>query len=373
MKILVICPLTTKGGGAITSWDISKQLGALGHQVVFIERAAINDPQKTAPSVKYLRSIDIFPLLPLNILSSFFFNTLVVFFARPDLVLALKPLPNSCLPALIAKLIGAKTIIHINDLDYEFYPKGVVKTVQKFFYRLFPRLFDRVSFPSLKLMQYVKNDLGLERDSFILLNQGADTQRFKVNEDKRLKEDLGLMNCKVVVYIASIGITASLEILSRIFHQILHSETNIKILVIGGGIYLDRFKQAIEQLGVQDKVVFAGFISYENIPRYLALADVGINYMENNKGNNYRVPIKVKEYLALGLPVVCNAVGDFEIMKNYIKIAQNDDEFVRLVKQLLSEGCKKNNEATHFMEMNYNWRTIVKNFNHEIETLVGRK
>ena len=373
MRILIICPLTTKGGGAITSWDISKQLGALGHKVFFIERATLNDSKKQAPSVKYLRSIDFFPLLPLNILGATFLNTLKVFFVKPDLVLALKPLPNSCFPAIIAKLIGAKTIIHINDLDYEFYARGIVKAVMKCFYRLFPRLFDRVSCPSLKLMKYVQDDLGLGKDRFILLNQGVDTQRFKVDEDKRLKERLGLTNCKVVVYIASIGITASLEVIARIFWQILLSETNIKILVIGGGIYLDRFKEAIEELGIQDKVIFTGFISYGEIPQYLALADLGINYMENNKGNNYRVPIKVKEYLALGLPVVCNAVGDFEILKEYIKIAENDDEFVALVKQLLGEGCKKNNEAMQFMEKNYNWRTIVRNFNHEIETLSGRR
>lgn len=372
MKILVICPLTSNSGGSVTSWSISKQLADMGHTVYFIERGFRKESKKQATNIHYLHSVDFVPFLPLNILLSMLFNILAVIILRPDLVFALKPLPNSCLPAIIAKLFGTKNILHINDLDYEFYKDGILKKIMKFFYRFFPSIFDKVSFPSPKLMDYVREDIGLPEEKTMLLLQGVDCQRFKnISAGEELKESLKLTGKRIIVYIASLGITASFETIAGIFYKILQSAENTRILVIGDGFYLQKFKQDISKFSIDDKVVFTGFVKYDRIPAYINLADIGINYMDEDKANSFRVPIKVKEYLAAGLPVVCNDVGDYEILRDHINIAADEDQFVSMVLKLLENGYGRDEREIRFMEDNYSWSKIIQDFNSNINLFVN--
>lgn len=371
MKILVICPLTSDSGGAVTSWNISKQLAVLGNEVWFIERGFRKQAKRQTPSVRYLRSIDFPPFLPLNILLSLMLNIIVVLIVRADVVFALKCLPNSCLPAMIAKLMGAKTILHINDLDYEFYDEGILRKIVHFFYRFFPRFFDCVSFPSIKLKEYVQRDLRLEEKRLKLLLQGVDFDKFKKAESSdHLRKQFGLINCRVIIYVASLGITTDFEWIAKLFLKILQKIENVKFLVIGGGSNLVRFRKVVDDSGLGKQVVFTGFVKHEDIPLYLTLGDIGINYMENNKANHFRVPIKVKEYLAAGLPVVTNEIGDYYLLKDHICMAGNVDEFVQLVKQALDSHDEDYVVRQNVIEETYNWKYIIQKFKTTVEELV---
>lgn len=371
MKILVICPLTTDSGGSVTSWSIAEQLANLGHKVFFTERGFLNSPKRNSSSVKYLRSIDIVPVLPLNILVSMIFNTLAVLFIRADVVFTLKPLPNACFPAMVAKLLGAKTILHINDLDHEFY-KGIFKKIMCFFYRFFPRFFDRVSFPSINLKEYVQRDLGLEESRLILLPQGVDWAKFqKTAVNGRLKKELGLINCRTIVYVASFGIGSNFERITELFSKIVEELENIKFLVIGSGSNLERFKKIVHDFDLDGQVIFTGYISHDEIPHYLALGDIGINYMEDKKANHFRVPIKVKEYLAAGLPVVTNDMGDYYLLQDYIDIAKDDEELIKQVKQILSDERKIDITAIEQIKKIYDWKTIIAEFNQTLEEIIA--
>jgi len=85
-------------------------------------------------------------------------------------------------------------------------------------------------------------------------------------------------------------------------------------------------------------VHWLGFRPYEVIPRYGVGFDVAIMpWLDNDWIRNCN-PIKLKEYLALGLPVVST---DFPEVRNYasfVRIANDPQAFVRLVKATLDDG-----------------------------------
>ena len=57
-------------------------------------------------------------------------------------------------------------------------------------------------------------------------------------------------------------------------------------------------------------VIRTGFISYEDMNRYLAACDLCWLPLRDTGANRGRWPLKLNEYLAAGQPVVATAVGD---------------------------------------------------------------
>ena len=69
------------------------------------------------------------------------------------------------------------------------------------------------------------------------------------------------------------------------------------------------------------------------MPGVLKLGTVGINYMAPTKANQCRASIKVREYMAAGLNVVCNPVGDGEVFKDHVILCERIEEFPAAIKK----------------------------------------
>ena len=82
-------------------------------------------------------------------------------------------------------------------------------------------------------------------------------------------------------------------------------------------------------------VHWLGFRPYEEIPSYGAEFDVALMPWLRNDWIEHSNPIKLKEYLALGLPVVSTDFPEVHYYSDAIAIARDDDHFVELVREAL--------------------------------------
>ena len=123
-----------------------------------------------------------------------------------------------------------------------------------------------------------------------------------------------------------------------------------------------------------DNVVFTGRIDRSKISKYLALADVAVNYLRNTEANRCRSPIKIREYLALGIPTVCNLIGEVYLFSDYVYgfPTGNLKEFRRqMLKALNHPNKKKIRDGKKFVEENFDWKNIVKKFEKDLEAVVN--
>jgi glycosyltransferase involved in cell wall biosynthesis len=135
------------------------------------------------------------------------------------------------------------------------------------------------------------------------------------------------------------------------------------VLVIGSGIRKPDFIKKVEAQGLQERIIFTGYIPHAHMPGVLKLGTVGINYMAPTKANQCRASIKVREYMAAGLNVVCNPVGDGEIFKDHLILCERIEEFpAAIIKALDVQGQNKAKEAQRFVERNYSWPRLVEDF-----------
>jgi glycosyltransferase involved in cell wall biosynthesis len=108
----------------------------------------------------------------------------------------------------------------------------------------------------------------------------------------------------VIAYLGSFFYFSGLDQVIRDFAQAVKMRTDIKLLLIGGGEQESLLRRLVLDLNLSGRVVFTGFIEYQSIPKYLSLADVGINPMEVSDVSDYALPNKVIQYLQLRIPVV---------------------------------------------------------------------
>ena len=86
----------------------------------------------------------------------------------------------------------------------------------------------------------------------------------------------------------------------------------LRILAVGAGLYdadAAQFRQQLAEADLLDAVEDAGWVEEEVLPDLLSRADVGLYLMEDTLLNRAKCPVKLADMLALGIPVVGEAVG----------------------------------------------------------------
>jgi len=81
------------------------------------------------------------------------------------------------------------------------------------------------------------------------------------------------------------------------------------------------------------------------LPRYAAGFDVGIIPFLANEFNLASAPVKLKEYLALGFPVVATRLPAYEPYRELIHLAESHEEFLRQVELAMAERCDADRAA----------------------------
>lgn len=86
-------------------------------------------------------------------------------------------------------------------------------------------------------------------------------------------------------------------------------------------------------------VHFLPAVSYDDLPRYAAgFAVCVLPWKTEHAFTSYGSAIKVREYLATGIPVVISPLPEYESMSDVLRIARSPDEFIRLVEDALAES-----------------------------------
>jgi glycosyltransferase involved in cell wall biosynthesis len=131
--------------------------------------------------------------------------------------------------------------------------------------------------------------------------------------DRVLRRSLGFNDDdRVLVYMGSFFYFSGLSEALNELAEVSKSSPNLKFLLVGGGEQDAELKEQVERLGISEKVVFTGFISYEELPRYLKVADVAVNTLEPTLVADVAFPNKVLQYMAASLPVVSTRLHGLE-------------------------------------------------------------
>ncbi len=198
-----------------------------------------------------------------------------------------------------------------------------IKWVEKLIYKQV----DLLSANNSAIADYC-NELGKRTKTTLVHYPPLDLSHFqKAERDQSLRRSLGFSDeDHVLVYMGSFFYFSGLKAALSEFANLVASNRKFKFLLIGGGEQDGELRKLVLDLEIQDQVVFTGFIEYQELPRYLKVADVAVNTLEPTLVANVAFPNKVLQYMAAGLPVVSTKLdGLRSVFQRQMKITWAED------------------------------------------------
>jgi glycosyltransferase involved in cell wall biosynthesis len=163
---------------------------------------------------------------------------------------------------------------------------------------------------------------------------GASVHRTEIRKTLGLDE-----NHQVILYMGSFFYFSGLPEFVREFAKGAYS--NQRLVLIGGGEQEGELRKLVSELGVDEKVIFTGFVAFQDLPRYLSAADVAINTMHRSLVSNAAFPNKVIQYMASALPVVSTDLDGLRLTFGELlglRLVQSPAEAYTAALELLSQS-----------------------------------
>lgn len=252
---------------------------------------------------------------------------------------------------IAARYISKKTkAIHIHTYHtmYEEYlnyifkgklirPKMVGKIVKVLFNRM-----NAIIIPTQKMKDCLIG-FNIEVPLYIVPT-GLDIAKFKrritTEEKENLIKEYKLENKKLLIYVGRIAKEKNIDEIIKYYSEISMQIHNLKLMIVGGGPYLDKLKELVDNLGIADNVIFTGMVDPNDIYKYYQIGHIFVTSSKSEtQGLTYI------EALASGVPVVCRrdkVVEGLIIEGKNGYTYTNVDEFRNAVYKLTSdEGHRK--------------------------------
>ena len=218
--------------------------------------------------------------------------------------------PDCIVPAMcFYKLIGKFLVYDQHDLCPELYELkfgrgGLLHRVLLSLERLSHKLADQVVVTNESYKKIAMERGGLAESKISVVRNGPDLKTYETSEFDR---ELRAKSPNIIAYAGVIGTQDGLDYLVRALHCLRYElgQESFLCLVLGDGDAVEGTKALAQELGVDDKVWFAGWVNDARVyARYLSTADICVAPDPSNCYNDHSTFIKVMEYMAVGKPIV---------------------------------------------------------------------
>jgi 1,2-diacylglycerol 3-alpha-glucosyltransferase len=133
---------------------------------------------------------------------------------------------------------------------------------------------EMVIFPSEPIREELMAQ-GVETKAQAVVPTGVDCDTYRPeNRDPSVLAQYGLEGKRVLLHVGRLSMEKRLDIVLRAIRELAASEPDIRLLVMGSGPAEGRYKALTRELGIEDRVVFAGFVSDGLLRKAYATCDM---------------------------------------------------------------------------------------------------
>ena len=207
---------------------------------------------------------------------------------------------------LLPRLTRVKSVFTLHDLVFQFYPH-THKTLNRWFLTLMMPRFLRAADAVIAVSEHTKGDAvrtyGMDEAKIAVIYEGV-SERFR----RRAPDAIAAVRHKYslpdrfVLSVGTIEPRKNLTSLLEAYHALRNEESEYRLVLVGkkGWLYTGFFRR-IHELGLEDEIVFPGFVPDEDLPAIYSAADL---FVFPSLYEGFGLP--VLEALACGTPVIAS-------------------------------------------------------------------
>lgn len=195
-------------------------------------------------------------------------------------------------------------------------------------------------------------DKGIPKEKVKIVQSRCDTKKFDPalykKGRKELRAKLGYKDDDIIIiFTGRVVQYRDLESDIRALKILQNYDHRFRLLIVGEGDDMERLKKLSSELEIEEKILFFGKIPFDQIPRYLSIADIFISTPTNEA-----ISRSVLEAMSMGMPVIATAVGGtpeaiVDGVNGMLVGVKNPEEIASKIKELVVnfDNMKRMGEA----------------------------
>jgi glycosyltransferase involved in cell wall biosynthesis len=158
-------------------------------------------------------------------------------------------------------------------------------------------------------------------------------ERVPVKELQQLRTSLNIAPYeKIITYLGSVGGWYMTKEMFRFFKALLEVQPLYKMLILTKD-NAEKVKSEAAEEGIAEDRVIVTYSDRKHLPQYLSLSNCSIFFIRNSFSKIASSPTKHAELMGMGIPVVCNNIGDtgniIELTKTGLLINEFDPSSIK--------------------------------------------
>ena len=282
-------------------------------------------------------------------------------------------LPMTPLGLLFGKIFGIPVISDMHE-NYPaalkaFQKKGIVnfifknyraaKILEKYCIKRVDRIITVIDENSQRLI-----NMGVGPQKIYPVSNTVDTQTFAVKSiDQNIAKNYeGKI---ILLYTGFISPERGLEVVVKGMKYLRGKLPEVKLLLVGDGIFLPSLKQIAKKEQVAEFIEFINWPGHENLGSYLDIAKIGICPQPNNDHWNNSIPHKLFEYMSRSIPVLATDAIPLkriilETKAGLIYKTDNPESFAEKVIEMMGSEIDFGNSGINAVKEKYSWENDAR-------------
>lgn len=281
----------------------------------------------------------------------------------------------SSIPVLfLSKFKKTKLILDIRSTPVD--TRGLRGSLVKFCFNISVliarRFFSGITIITPMMRKEVSGKFSLNSKRIGVWSSGVSIELFDPKgwdrQGAELRTKMGLSGKFVVLYHGWFSTSRGINETIEAIRMLSQSNSDIVFFLLGSGPSVLELKSIVKKENIQTNVIIHDNVEYENVPKYIALCNVGIVPLPDIPYWRFQSPLKLLEYLAMGkvviltdIPAHRSIIGEEEC-GIYISSAKPIEiakaiEYAYHNKEKLEEWGKS---GPTIIGLNYTWEKIVR-------------
>ena len=259
--------------------------------------------------------------------------------------------------AEVVGAIGERLLIYLVMDEYEEMP-GIDRKYMHDLERILLTEADLIFATSTELQRRKSG----KKTSALFLPHGVDFEHFHLAADSPIPEEMKNLPRPLIGMYGTLAPWVDSDLIA----QVAHAFPRASIVLIGPRTDFPLPENV-------PNLYWLGPRSYADLPRYAAHFDVGLIPFRRNKLTAHVNPLKLLEYLALGLAVVSTPLPDLSRFADHVYIADRPEDFIENVKIALADRSPARRQQRIELAAREGWQSRTKTLLHHVEMALDRR